>query len=316
MRGKWAAAAAMMMAMVMCGWVFAQETTEQKAEQGEEKQGPPQVVTVGVYVLSMGKLDIASGGFTVDFYLSLKSDKPVPEMFEFMNGRAASMDKIIDKPNEKFYRVLANLQSPINLKRFPFDTQKLQIIIEDKVKTIDEVVYVPEKEESGLDSSVVFPGWKIKGWEPEVSRHTYPVYGESYSQYQFTVNITRIKMNSFLKTFVPVLFLMLIMTSSFILNPDQIVTRLATISSSLVAAVMFHLGIASQVPPVGYMTFADKFMGLTYLILLASFFLNISVFVLQSKGKKEQAQTLSTLCEKLVFIGVPVLYIGLFLFIK
>ena len=52
------------------------------------------------------------------------------------------------------------------------------------------------------------------------------------------------------------------------------------------------------------------------LILLISFFLNISVFVLQGKGQKERAQTLSKLCEKLVFIGVPVLYVALFLFVK
>ena len=319
---------AVMVALGAWGWAWGQEApvtrptpTVETAEPGETGE-EPQVVQVGVYILSIGKFDIGTGGFTVDFYLSLKSDKEIPETWEFMNGRG-NLEKIIDKPTEKFYRVLANLNSKIDLKKFPFDTQRLQVIIEDKVKTTAELVYVPEKDDQGkeqsdLDASVVFPGWQITGWTTRVSEHEYPVYGERYSQYQFDVDITRIKMNSFLKTFLPVLFLMLIMTSSFILNPDAIVTRLATISSSLVASVMFHLAIANQVPPVGYLTFADKFMVLTYLILLLSFFLNIGVFMYQSRGDagKEKAKKLSKLCEKLVFIGVPVLYLGLFLFVR
>ncbi|HTL53002.1 MAG TPA: hypothetical protein VL860_10535, partial [Planctomycetota bacterium] len=276
----------------------------------------PQVIHVGIYVLSIGKLDIGTGSFTIDFYLSLKSDQPIPETFEFMNGRAASFEKIDDQPNEKFYRILANLSSPIDFRRFPFDAQKLQVILEDKKHTDKELVYMPDAKESGFDPSVSFAGWDMSGWETTVGSHKYEAYDETYSQYAFSVGIQRIKTNSFLKTFLPVLFLMLIMVSSFILNPDQIITKMATISSSLVASAMFHISIASQIPPVAYLTFADKFMMLTYLILLLSFFLNIGIFVAQNKGNKERALRLSKWSSYLVFIGVPVLYLSLFLFVR
>lgn len=111
-------------------------------------------------------------------------------------------------------------------------------------------------------------------------------------------------------------FLILIMISTFILNPDQVITRLAAISSSLMATVMFHISIAGQIPPVGYLTFADKFMMLTYFLLLVSFALNIAIFVLRSKKREDEAMRFNKWCEKLVFIGVPVLYIALFLFVS
>jgi hypothetical protein len=168
----------------------------------------PQEVKVGVYVISMGKFDVQTGSFTIDFYLSLKSDAPVPETFEFLNGRAGTVDKIIDEPNEKFYRILANLSSPIDFKKFPFDAQNLQIVLEDKKLTSKELKYVPCPKENGLDNSVTFPGWRITGCDASVAEHSYPVYNESYSQYVFNVGIARIKFNSFLKTFLPVLFLM------------------------------------------------------------------------------------------------------------
>jgi len=126
----------------------------------------------------------------------------------------------------------------------------------------------------------------------------------------------RSKINSFIKTFLPIFFLMLIVVSSFVLNPSQITTRLAAISSSLVASVMFHISISNQIPPVGYLTFADKFMLLTYFILLGGFFLNIGIFIMQNKDKKGLADKFNRWAESLVFVGVPVLYAALFLFVS
>ncbi|MEK6808980.1 MAG: hypothetical protein AABY14_04800, partial [Nanoarchaeota archaeon] len=110
-----------------------------------------QNVDVGVYILNLEKFDTATGSFTADFYLSLRCQKEcISENFEFMNGRAVSLEKIINKPNEKFYRIQANLNSPVNLQRFPFDKQSMQIIIEDKNHTIDKVRYLPLLKETRI----------------------------------------------------------------------------------------------------------------------------------------------------------------------
>jgi hypothetical protein len=284
-----------------------------------EETNATREVKVGIYVLNLGKLDVGTGAFTADFYLSLKSADPIPDnSFEFLNGRAASLEKIEDRDGgrEKFYRVLANLSTPVDLKHFPFDDQKLEIVLEDKTEPIGKLRYVPNPEESGMDAAIVFPGWDIRRWGVSTARHDYPVYGESYSQAIYTVDIGRIKMNSFLKTFMPVLFLMLIVMSSFILNPDQITTRLGAISSALVASAMFHISIANQIPPVGYLTFADKFMVLTYFILLSCFFMSLMVFVLQNRKEEERAKRIHRFTEKLTLIGMPVLYLALFLFVR
>jgi len=122
-----------------------------------------QDVGVSLYLLNLGKFDISSGSFTADFYLEFKCLQEChPENFEFMNGRATSIDKIIDEPKEKFYRIQANLNSPVDLRSFPFDQQKMQIIIEDKEKTYEEQRYIPLQKESGIDESIAFTGWKQK----------------------------------------------------------------------------------------------------------------------------------------------------------
>ncbi len=276
-------------------------------------------VEVGLYLVNLGKLDVSTGSFTADFYLSFKSKEPIPDgSFEFVNGRAASIEKLEDQQNEagfyeKFYRILANLTTPMHLKDFPFDSQQMQIIIEDKTEDVEKLRYVPAKNESGMDAAITFPGWRVTGWDVSVREHEYPVYESKYSQFVYTVTIKRMAFSSFLKTFLPVIFLMLIVMSSFILNPEQVTTRMGAISSSLVASAMFHISISNQVPPMGYLTFADKFMILTYFILLASFFLSIAVFILQGKKAVERAKKLNRISERIVIIGMPVLYVALFL---
>lgn len=274
-----------------------------------------QDVEVGVYMLNLGKFDITTGSFTADFYLSFRCESACsPDNFEFMNGRAASVDRIINKPNEKFYRIQANLNNQVDLKRFPFDSQKMQIIIEDKNHSIGELRYVPLKEESGIDGSIAFAGWNIDGWDAYAGEHKYGIYNETYSQYVFSIGISRIAFNSFLKTFLPVFFILLVVLFSFVLDPDKITTRLGMAGSSLVASVMFHISIANQIPPVGYLTFADKFMGLTYFVLLASFAINILLLEFHERKKSELVEKIHRSTEYTMFLAVPLLYAALFVF--
>ncbi len=273
-------------------------------------------VDVGLYIVNLGKFDVSSGSFTADFYLSLScSEKDCSTgNFEFMNGRATSVDKIIDKKDEKFYRVQAQLSSPVDLKNFPFDSQKMQIVIEDKENPIEKVRYVPDDSLSGLDEKIFFTGWNMKGWSTETSEHEYPVYDETYSTYTFNIDITRIRFNAFFKTFLPVFFIMLITLFTFVIDPDKIMNRLTIAGSSLVASVMFHISISNQIPPVGYLTMADKFMMLTYLILLITFAINITMLELSELKKTHIVERFHKKTEYNMLWLVPLAYVVFFLF--
>ena len=58
----------------------------------------PAHVRMGIYIINVGKFDLASGSYTIDFYLTVESDSELPPgyntekaadlSFEFINGRA------------------------------------------------------------------------------------------------------------------------------------------------------------------------------------------------------------------------------------
>ena len=79
---------------------------------------------------------------------------------------------------------------------------------------------------------------------------------------------------------------------------------------------MFHISIAGQIPPVAYLTFADKFMVLTYFLLLACFFISIYVFILQGRKDEERASRFNKITERLVYVGLPLMYVALFVFFR
>ena len=244
---------------------------------------------IGVYVINAGKFDPQSGSYSVDFYLSYKCDSPCEPNFEFTNGRAQSVDKIIDSPTEKFYRIQANLQDPVDLRRYPFDSHNLTIEIEDKTETVDNLAYSANMEESGMEPSIQFVGWKLKGWNAAVTEHYYPPYDETYSNYVFTIELERETLSALLKIFAPVFFIMMLNFATHFLDPHLVPNRLILHSSFMVATVMFHVAIGNQLPPLGYLTVADKFMFAAYLPLAFSIASAIAVMELSEEKRDKDA---------------------------
>lgn len=274
-------------------------------------------VNVGLYIVNLGKFDVSSGSFTADFYLYLKCEENNCSTgnFEFMNGRATSVDKIIDSRSEKFYRIQAGFTSPVDLKEFPFDSQKMQIVIEDKENPVETISYLPDDSQSGLDDGIFFTGWEIKGWNSSITKHYYKPYDETYSTYMLNIDISRIRFNAFFKTFLPIFFIMLITLFTFVIDPDKIMNRLTIAGSSLIASVMFHISISNQIPPVGYMTMADKFMMLTYFILLVTFAINIILLELSELKKTHYVEKFHKMTEYNMLWIVPLAYLIFFLLI-
>jgi hypothetical protein len=181
-----------------------------------------------------------------------------------MNGRASSMDKIIDTPTERFYRIQANLMTNVDLRRYPWDTHALPIILENATRSKKEVVYDLDTKQAGIDPAVNFVGWQLKGWDASIHDHNYEVYGETYSQYVYKIEVGRLMFISSMKTFLPVLCFMLISFVSLLVTLEKLDSRVGMNTAMLIASVMFHLSIGSQLPPVGYLTVADKVMVATY----------------------------------------------------
>lgn len=247
----------------------------------------PVKARVGMYILNVGKLDLSTSSYTMDFYLTFACDGPCgPLNFEFMNGRP-TVDKQDDLPNYKIYRVVGTFSSNLSMRGFPFDKHHLQLVLEDKLRDETTLVYVADPKFEGVDKAVIITGWNLAGeCAGTVDGHYYPAWDQTYSRYTFDVDIERPPLSGILKGLLPATIITLSGFLALLMQPDKALQRLGVATSALVGTVLYHLNLTSSVPPVGYITFADGFMIVNYTLLLAN--LAATAFLVRVVDKKQE----------------------------
>ena len=250
------------------------------------------VVRVGVYLLSLGNLDTTTGQYTVDFFLNFicETKSCDPTKFDIMNAtsKVEPDDQTdLNEPGEFYYRVRTSLQTDLDLRKFPFDSHELIIEIEDVNQTDDEYVYIVDESKSGIDPNVYVAGWDLEPFiEGKTTSHEYSIYNESYSRARFAVHISHPWFSSFMKGLFAAIVIVGVGMLSFLMNPAEAQDRIALTSGTLASAIFYHMTLTSSIPPVGYLTYADRFMILQYVFITASLAVSVTLFMLLSAEKR------------------------------
>jgi hypothetical protein len=281
--------------------VYAQDVTYADSENEYE---------IGIYLLNVGKVDLQTGSYDLDFYMWIKSDTSdftkSPPRFEFMNGRVTT-EVLAVEPDYYEVRVKGNFLKNMNFQKYPFEQLLLTVEVEG-VNDITSTVFVPDTQSTGIDKLVNIPGWRLVSSDSSVTVHQYPD-DKSYSRYIFSVTIERFFLSSFLKTIFPILIITTIAMLAFWMSPSNFTSRIGLGASTLLAAVAAHLNASNQLPPIGYLTLFDKIMIIAYALFLNNLLSMVIQMRLIDHDKPEAAATVNARMRKLM----PVIIITIFL---
>jgi hypothetical protein len=157
------------------------------------------------------------------------------------------------------------LSADPDLRRYPFDRHILPIEIEPKLKTEQEMVFVIDPNETGLDDEANLPWWGYTQTSTFITNMSYVAEEVPYSRAVFNYGIERDAASTILKFFLPIMLIVIVSLSSLMM---KISSRLGLNASMFLAAVLIHWRIADAIPLVGYATFLDMFMIVTYATLV------------------------------------------------
>jgi len=265
---------------------------------------------IGIYLMNVGKVDLQTGSYDLDFYMWLRSDdsdftqsKP---KFEFMNGRVTT-EVLTVEPNYYEVRVKGTFLKNMSFQKYPFEQLFLTVEVEG-TDDINKMVFVPDVTATGIDNLVNIPGWRLISSDSAVTEHQYPD-GKSYSRYVFSFTIERFFLSSFLKTIFPILIITTIAMLAFWMSPTNFTSRIGLGASTLLAAVAAHLNAANQLPPIGYLTLFDKIMIISYALFLNNLLSMVIQMRLIDHDKKEEAVKVNARMRKLV----PAIIVAIFL---
>jgi len=210
-------------------------------------------------------------------------------------------------PNGNYYQQLrfsANLYMPeINLRRFPFTSIQLPVILETYDDTLaienDNLVLVPDVREN----AVVSPSAGINGYNIIAAslRSTVRTLGTdwglnegklSYSGVALTVTLRSSPLPSILKYFLPLFIVVGIVLLAPSLEGELGDIRLAIPSTGLLTLIFLQQAYQAEIPQLDYLTFLDWFYACGYVIAIGTFVLFVwgtNFYQTAPKDGKEQA---------------------------
>lgn len=265
--------------------------------QDDSGAGPVEVL-VTVALTNFGNYDATTGTYTLDFYLVLEWDPASAPAnftagnFEMANGRATSRDLQFNETDEEsghrrlWYRIQADLYSEPLYDWYPFDEQTVEVRIEDKVHTVEDLVYVVG--DFTLEDQFNPAGWEVEGKRSLVANNTYSFDDAPYSQARFVVTLQRTVLSGVLKVIVPPLaFVAISAVTFFLLGKEKIATRFALSGNMAISAILFHAAQSASLPSLSRLIFLDRYLLAVEVFLFGSVAVTAAVAVAELKGKSE-----------------------------
>lgn len=262
---------------------------------------------IGVYLLRVSDFDPAQGSFVADFYLQITCDQPCDPQPEVVNGSVLSQS-LYEGATDRYHawRIRAELQQEVDLRRFPFDEGRIPIHLEDARHDVTQMVYVVD-ETSGIDDGVSLPNHRLdEGRAVSVVEHEYPFFQQTYSRFMFSVGYSSPVPSTIVKDLLPAILIVLYGFLSFFMRPDAESSRYVVSTSGLIALVFYGASLTRDLPKTEYLTFADKYILLSIGVLLLTLASNV---VIANEGRNQSRPERMALVNRYAGIATITLWI-------
>ncbi|MEJ6536940.1 MAG: hypothetical protein QNL98_06850 [Mycobacterium sp.] len=299
----------------------------------------PVKVTVGVFINDLQDIDLASENFTVDFYLWMRWKNPAldPSLtIEAMNSEGTQnttssptggvageplYDAPVDMPDGSKYQVLRYqgvFSRKMNLEKYPFDTQVLEMVFEDKRKNASVIEFVPDTTPVTINDggAMSIPGYVLGKPSLIVVPHKYPTnFGDisanastPYSRVIVALPVTRDVLPYLVKLVLPI-FIVVLITSLIFLLPARLEEARAGIGiTAMLTIVALQWTSDSALPSVEYLTLLD----VTYIVSMIYILAAMAYTVLASRrNRAEMAQALTAKLDRRVGLVSLVVYLAI-----
>jgi hypothetical protein len=259
--------------------------------------GEPTVITMGIFIFDIDEIDDVDQRFGIDMFMVASWHDPrlaLPEDERGGQVRAFPMDKIWtphglivndrglstqlprvasvdDLGNVTFrQRFSGELAVALELKEFPFDSQRLPIDFVSYRYSPDEVRFSVNPDVTADAGSFSAAGWQLRILEPEYGELIIPAAGIVRTRLTYQIEAQRNSQFYLLTMFLPMSLIVFMSWTVFWLQPDIVPARIGISTASIFSLLALGFSIRLGLPAVSYMTRADMFViGCTLLVFVA-----------------------------------------------
>ncbi|MEI7519648.1 MAG: hypothetical protein WCJ98_14365, partial [Mycobacteriaceae bacterium] len=230
-------------------------------------------------------------------------------------------DAPVDMPDGSKYQVLRYqgvFSRKMNLEKYPFDTQVLEMVFEDKRKNASVIEFVPDTTPVTINDggAMSIPGYVLGNPSLIVVPHKYPTnFGDisanastPYSRVIVALPVTRDVLPYLVKLVLPI-FIVVLITSLIFLLPARLEEARAGIGiTAMLTIVALQWTSDSALPSVEYLTLLD----VTYIVSMIYILAAMAYTVLASRrNRAEMAQALTAKLDRRVGLVSLVVYLAI-----
>jgi len=281
-------------------------------------------VKIGVFVNDLFDLNLGERSFNADFWLwcNYKNDSITPlENIEFPQAKSYETDlEFLEKKegiNWGTKKIRATFKKDWNTENFPFDTQQLNIEIEESDKDISNLVYVADVENTKYYDQINISNWEIIDFKIETSAVKYPTtYGDpalsnasSYASAKVSFTMKRQSLGLFFTLFSGVYVAFFISVLVFFIDPIYVDPRFGLSVGGLFSAVGNKYIVDSILPQSTAFTLADKIHVMTYFFILICIVLSVISLRIWKNGNTQRSKKLDRIAFYIISISFVLLNI-------
>lgn len=274
------------------GSALAQATAPAPVTEAVEAAPSPaqRQVIVGAYINDVQQLDFKTNNYAIDLYVWFRwkgDDVDPSKSMEFMNRYASDdnlREQLYDKPEPmpdgslySIIRYQGRFSTAFALESYPLDRQSLTVVMEDTVSPTNKQVYVADTAPAvSVNPAITLPGFRIGKPQLSIAENTYPTnFGDisspemdTYSRITISVPVIRPVVAMSIKTFVPILLIVICAALVFFVRPRYVEGRIGLGITALLTLVALQLTSGASLPDVDYLMMLDKMFMLAYLFII------------------------------------------------
>lgn len=258
----------------------------------------PQPVFVGIYLNKVVNLDLKLNTYWLDFYIWFRWKGPIDPTtsYEFMNtfekwgetnvAETENSQSLDNGWNYREFHVEVQAHNPFYFESYPLDQLTLRLSIEDKSHNSTALRYIPDTLHTQYNPEIFISGWKVDRQVISTRLHAYETnFGqdnkpkETYSQLNYDLKISRHPhILHLFKLFLPVGIILVMVFVIFFIPISFFDSRVEIAVTGLLSLIALQMVLADNLPPVGYLTLADRVYYMSYFIVMCALIETVWVY--------------------------------------
>lgn len=190
-------------------------------------------------------------------------------------------------------RLAGSLAVDLELRDFPFDTQRLPIEVVSYQYDASEIVYSENSELVAGFDKFSGDGWTYSALEPEPFVYRLKDDGRGGSGIVFAVTAKRGAAYYIFTLALPMTLILFLAWMAHWLPVDVIPPRMGTASATVFSLIAFGVSFRLTLPRIDYLTDADRFVLYSTLLVLVSLAITVTTIRWASTDRRDAAESLA-----------------------